>query len=157
MHFCNLLKNATSSMLKLPAAKNIFSEASVYLHYPYCAAICSYCNFNKYKVPKEGLGHSRFESAIITDLKAQLSGCIKDKLVNTTKKTVKSVYFGGGTPSLARPELISKVLRTIRDNCHVSDDLEVTLECNPTELELLKLEAFRKSGINRISLGVQVC
>nr|KAJ3422721.1 radical S-adenosyl methionine domain-containing protein 1 [Polyrhizophydium stewartii] len=130
---------------------------SVYLHYPYC---------------KSGIQHSRLEDALLTDLEASLSlhvddlvpagsddhSAAQDAIVppgEPLRRRIHSVYFGGGTPSLARPEMVARVLQRVQDLGMTPSQLEVTLEANPTSVEASKLRAFKAAGINRLSLGVQ--
>jgi putative oxygen-independent coproporphyrinogen III oxidase len=104
------------------------------------------------------LPHSRIENALLTDLTTQINNhIVNGKFQPRTKDSqieeITSVYFGGGTPSLARPELIEKILSSIK---HLTaSELEITLEANPTSVEILKLNDFKNAGINRLSLGIQ--
>ena len=116
---------------------------SLYFHWPYCASKCTYCAFNKYNIPKGGQDYPRLENALITDLKYQLSLAASNR--------IHSVYFGGGTPSLARPELIERILNLLQ----IRKGVEVTLEVNPSSSGLVKLRDFQLAGINRVSIGVQ--
>ncbi len=121
---------------------------SVYVHWPYCLKICSYCNFNKYRLPlskvddNEKLRHSFIK---------QLS-----RLLHKSQfPIVTSVYFGGGTPSLAPPNTISSILNTIRREVGLAKGAEITLEVNPTEDVIDKMAVFKEVGVNRVSIGVQ--
>ena len=116
----------------------------VYVHWPYCSQLCSYCNFNKYRQPTENESYwKKFEDCLEIELKSllELSGYPR----------VTSVYFGGGTPSLASPDTIRRTL----DCIGIDDTVEVTLEINPHPSVLDKLSLFRDAGVNRLSLGIQ--
>ncbi|KAI8898286.1 hypothetical protein BC833DRAFT_590505 [Globomyces pollinis-pini] len=123
---------------------------SIYVHYPYCTSKCTYCNFNKYTLPAN-LNYLRLEKAYLTDLTHDLSE------LDQTKQTINSIYFGGGTPSLAKPTLVENILKLlfIDLNFKPAVDLEVTLEANPTRLEAQSLKDFKAAGVNRLSLGIQ--
>ena len=97
-------------------------------------------------MPSSGIEHESIEKALVNDLEFSLKR-------NQKPFVIKSVYFGGGTPSLARPQLISTVLETIARCATMEGGVEVTLEANPTEAA--SLEAFRDAGVDRVSLGVQ--
>ncbi|KAI8923851.1 hypothetical protein BC831DRAFT_16599 [Entophlyctis helioformis] len=158
-----------------PAAVDTRASAAVYLHYPWCLAKCTYCAFNKYTPPSSGLPTDRFEQALVSDLVFSLTRPVEalqsgmhaaqlpvgqpldagSRPAALPRPLVHSVYFGGGTPSLGRPEMVSSVLDTIRLHADTAPDMEITLEANPTTLETDKLRAFKAAGINRLSLGVQ--
>ncbi|MCL4125839.1 UNVERIFIED_CONTAM: hypothetical protein GTU68_010881 [Idotea baltica] len=125
-------------------------KGSVYVHWPYCKRRCSYCNFVKY-IPRDNTAwtfpDTTLEDAMVTELEFSLK--------NSPIKTITSVFFGGGTPSLARPQLVEKVLSTIENCCLLASNAEVSLEANPTSMEAQKLSDFKHSGVNRLSLGVQ--
>ncbi|XP_043246656.1 radical S-adenosyl methionine domain-containing protein 1, mitochondrial-like [Amphibalanus amphitrite] len=116
---------------------------SVYIHWPYCEKKCTYCDFNKYVALK--VDHDRMKSCILSELKCQLKESSIEK--------VSSVFFGGGTPSLALPATVEAIVSSLRE--HLTEDAEITLEANPTSATSRSLEAFRQAGINRLSLGVQ--
>ena len=115
---------------------------SVYVHWPYCDTICSYCNFTKYRAPSV-VDHSRMRECLTRELKSQLQH----------HSRVVSVYFGGGTPSLAPPSTIEAVLEAIGDK--LIKDAEVSVEVNPSLSILPKLREFKVAGVNRLSVGVQ--
>lgn len=117
----------------------------IYLHWPYCRKVCPYCDFNVYAAKSRD-----FESlldAICLDLKAQHKF--------SQGKTVTSIYFGGGTPSLLPESTISKIIETISQLWPVSEELEITLETNPEDVSTDWLRDRRAAGINRLSLGIQ--
>lgn len=128
--------------------KPMIEKLAVYVHWPYCSTKCSYCAFNKYLIPKNGMDHSRLESSLLSDLSFDLLSVRNDRILN-------SVYFGGGTPSLARPEMISKVLNALKD-FGLNSDTEVTLEVNPNSfMNENALQRFQSAGVNRLSIGFQ--
>jgi coproporphyrinogen III oxidase-like Fe-S oxidoreductase len=103
----------------------MLKRASVYIHWPYCTKICTYCNFNKYKVPSSGQDPS-LDTAILKDLNFEFDR------ISPARYSVPSIYFGGGTPSLMNPHSIASIISLIQERCDVDPDVEVTLECNPS-------------------------
>ena len=118
----------------------------VYIHWPYCTQLCSYCNFNKYRLVKH-VDYQKLQDCLITELKHYLS--------IAKYPFVTSVYFGGGTPSLAPPSTVQAVLKCIENNVGLIDGAEVTLEFNPRLQDKHKLKLFSEVGVNRYSLGIQ--
>jgi putative oxygen-independent coproporphyrinogen III oxidase len=118
----------------------------VYIHWPYCAHICPYCDFNVYRVrrPEEPAALAR---AILADLAAQAE--------LTGPRTLVSVFFGGGTPSLMDPAWTAEIIAQARRLWTPAPDLEVSLEANPTDAEAERFEAFAAAGVGRLSLGLQ--
>jgi putative oxygen-independent coproporphyrinogen III oxidase len=121
------------------------AEVGVYVHWPYCARICPYCDFNV--VRDRGRGHAALFRAILADLTAQATHLGRRRLV--------SVFFGGGTPSLMDPDWAGEIIAAARALFEPAPDLEVTLEANPTDAEAARFEAFAAAGVGRLSLGVQ--
>ncbi|XP_041582747.1 radical S-adenosyl methionine domain-containing protein 1, mitochondrial [Vulpes lagopus] len=121
------------------------SRAALYVHWPYCEKRCSYCNFNKY-IPR-GVEEAAVRSCLVTEAQTllRLSGV----------RRVESVFFGGGTPSLASPSTIAAVLEAVDQAAHLPADSEVTLEANPTSAPSSRLAAFGAAGVNRLSIGLQ--
>ncbi|GHD39757.1 coproporphyrinogen III oxidase [Thalassobaculum fulvum] len=117
----------------------------VYVHWPFCLSKCPYCDFNSHVAA--AVDHDRWRAALVRDLEGQAA--------RIGRRRVESVFFGGGTPSLMAPETVAAVLAAVGRLFRLSNDLEVTLEANPTSVEAGKLEAFRDAGVNRVSLGVQ--
>ena len=110
--------------------------ATVYIHWPFCVAKCAYCNFNSYVAN--------------VDTRDWLSR-YKKIFASFPKSKISSVYFGGGTPSLLPPYFIKELLAEI----DIVENAEITLEINPKTVDYTKLTQFKKSGINRVSVGVQ--
>lgn len=118
---------------------------SLYIHWPYCARICPYCDFNVYKAkPETG---AALTAAIVKDLAfwRNLSG----------ERRIVSVHFGGGTPSLMTAAQIEKILESARTQWSFETDCEIALEANPSDASDDKWNAFKSAGINRLSLGIQ--
>ncbi|MEM6711682.1 MAG: radical SAM family heme chaperone HemW [Pseudomonadota bacterium] len=118
----------------------------IYVHWPFCEHKCPYCDFNSH-VRRTPVDQPRFVKAFEREIAAMAA--------RTRGRTVSSIFFGGGTPSLMEPETVSSILKAIQDHWDVVADVEVSLEANPTSVEAGRFEAFRKAGINRVSLGVQ--
>ncbi|WP_454288439.1 radical SAM family heme chaperone HemW [Rhizobium arsenicireducens] len=118
----------------------------VYVHWPFCAAKCPYCDFNSH-VRHQPVDQPRFVSAFLREMEEmrRLSG----------PKTVTSIFLGGGTPSLMDPATVSAILDGIARQWHVPDGIEITMEANPSSVEATRFRGYRSAGVNRASLGVQ--
>lgn len=117
----------------------------VYVHWPYCARICPYCDFNVYK--NRAIDIDAWRHALTRDLEhwaAQMG-----------KRNLRSLYFGGGTPSLAPAPIIEHIVETCERLWGFEEDAEITLEANPTDAEQSRFRGFAQAGVNRLSLGVQ--
>lgn len=124
------------------------TETSVYVHFPWCARKCPYCDFATEPIRKQLLPHEAYADALIRELGVRSADLRGRKLV--------SVFFGGGTPSLWAPGALGRTLTAIRDAFEeVAQDLEVTVECNPSSLDRRGAAALREAGANRLSIGVQ--
>jgi oxygen-independent coproporphyrinogen-3 oxidase len=117
----------------------------VYVHWPFCAAKCPYCDFNSHV--RAGIDQARWRGALAAELAAVAA--------ETPGQPVDSVFFGGGTPSLMAPETVAAVLDAIRAGWGLDRGAEVTLEANPTSVEAGRFRGYREAGVNRLSLGVQ--
>jgi putative oxygen-independent coproporphyrinogen III oxidase len=118
---------------------------SVYIHWPYCLSLCPYCDFNSHVA--NTINHKQWLDAYLLEL---------DHFAQNLKnKEIKSIFFGGGTPSLMEPFVTEAIINKIASLGHLSDFCEITLEANPTSFETEKFKQFKSSGINRVSLGVQ--
>ena len=118
----------------------------VYLHWPFCAAKCPYCDFNSH-VRHAGVDEARFLAAFraeIAHVAAEIPG-----------REVSSIFLGGGTPSLMRPETVAGLLDAVAAHWAVAPGAEVTLEANPSSVEAGRFLGYREAGVNRVSLGVQ--
>ncbi len=119
----------------------------VYVHWPYCARICPYCDFNVFKAAGRDQEAERLAGAIVADLEAQRA--------LTGPRDLVSVFLGGGTPSLMDPAWAAAIVDAARRLWTPAADLEVTLEANPTDAEAGRFAAFAEAGVNRLSLGLQ--
>ncbi len=118
---------------------------AVYIHWPFCKTICPYCDFNVHAAGD--IDQAAWRSALIRDL---------DHVANDTPgRTVTSLYFGGGTPSLMPPATVAALIAQAGKRWVFADDIEITLETNPTSSEAARLRDFKEAGINRLSIGLQ--
>ncbi|NXD76779.1 RSAD1 protein, partial [Halcyon senegalensis] len=113
--------------------------------WPYCRKHCSYCNFNKYVVP--AVDEAAMGACLVREARTLLR--------LSQVQSITSVFFGGGTPSLASPATIAAVLDAVASAAHLPASAEVTLEANPSSASTSRLAGFRAAGINRLSIGVQ--
>ncbi|ADK99743.1 radical SAM family heme chaperone HemW [Brevundimonas subvibrioides] len=120
---------------------------AVYVHWPYCARICPYCDFNVVRDRGWRDEQAVLVEAILTDLSAQAA------LVGA--RPLASIFFGGGTPSLMRPDDVARVVERARALFPSGEPVEITLEANPTDAEAAHFAALRDAGVDRLSLGVQ--
>ncbi len=126
-----------------------FSEPpplSLYIHLPWCEKKCPYCDFNSH-VRRRPIPETEYVCALLMDLDAALA--------SAGGRTLKSIYLGGGTPSLFGPESLRGLLAGIHARVAIEPRAEVTLEANPGSAEMGKFQAFRDAGVNRLSIGVQ--
>ncbi|XP_048411294.1 radical S-adenosyl methionine domain-containing protein 1, mitochondrial isoform X1 [Stegostoma tigrinum] len=120
-------------------------QASLYVHWPFCERRCTYCNFNKYVSPS--VDHDAMRDGLVRETETLLS-------VSQVKE-ITSIFFGGGTPSLAQPSTIASVLETVARVARVPHNVEVSIEANPTSASASRLAEFKEAGVTRLSLGVQ--
>ena len=120
---------------------------SLYVHMPWCLKKCPYCDFNSHEVQTQDLPQQRYLDALVADLDAALP------LI--WGRTVHSIFFGGGTPSLFSPAAIERLLSDIRARLRLEPDCEITLEANPGTFEKDRFRAYRQAGVTRLSVGVQ--
>ncbi len=119
----------------------------VYIHWPYCAKICPYCDFNVVRERGRTEEQAVLVEAILTDLANQAALLGPRRLV--------SIFFGGGTPSLMRPDAVAQIIAAAKAHWPSKDGVEISLEANPTDAEAERFKAFAKAGVERLSLGVQ--
>ncbi|HEY8615422.1 radical SAM family heme chaperone HemW [Phenylobacterium sp.] len=119
----------------------------VYVHWPYCARICPYCDFNVFRDRGRTDEQAALARAIVADLEAQRA--------LTGPRGLVSVFFGGGTPSLMDPSWAAEVVAAARRLWTAAPDLEVSLEANPTDAEAARFAGFAEAGVDRLSLGLQ--
>ena len=134
---------APASLLARPDSGAGFG---IYIHWPFCASKCPYCDFNSH-VRSGGIDAAKFERAYLSELRhwAALA----------PGRSVGSVFFGGGTPSLMRAATVGAILDAIGGHWRVDADAEITLEANPSSVEAGRFCGYRAAGVNRVSLGVQ--
>jgi oxygen-independent coproporphyrinogen-3 oxidase len=116
-------------------------RASVYVHFPYCLEKCPYCDFVSYKTDRKAIDHDAYADAVIRELRSR----------SFEGRTIASIFFGGGTPSLWEPKALGRVISAVG----ASTDAEITVECNPTSLDAERCAALADAGVNRLSIGVQ--
>jgi putative oxygen-independent coproporphyrinogen III oxidase len=122
------------------------SAFGVYIHWPFCLSKCPYCDFNSH-VRHAAIDEPRFVRAFAAEIAATAA--------RAPGRTVSTIFFGGGTPSLMQPATVGAILDAVGKHWTVASDVEVTLEANPTSVEATRFKGYRKAGINRVSLGVQ--
>jgi oxygen-independent coproporphyrinogen-3 oxidase len=125
---------------------NLNAPFAVYVHWPFCLSKCPYCDFNSH-VRHGGIDEARFVRAYETEIAATAE--------RMPGRTVSSIFFGGGTPSLMQPSSVQAILNCIGKHWTIAPGVEVTLEANPTSVEATRFRGFHAAGVNRVSLGVQ--
>ncbi len=119
---------------------------AVYIHWPFCLSKCPYCDFNSH-VRRGSIDEDRFVRAYAAEI-----GATAQRIPG---RTVTTVFFGGGTPSLMKPATIAAILEAVAARWTIDPNVEVTLEANPTSVEASRFAGYRTAGVNRVSLGVQ--
>src|SRR5687767_2657889 len=117
------------------------TSAGLYVHFPYCVSICSYCDFDRQATGFASI--PRYVASVVAELRMQ------------PRRPIHSIFFGGGTPSLMTGEQVRSILTTASDQFDLLPGAEVTLEANPGECTVERLTTFRAAGVNRLSIGVQ--
>ena len=130
-------------MLAYPDWKN--SGFGIYLHWPYCESKCPYCDFNSYV--EKNVNWYEWELSFLSQLGFYYQ--------ETGDRRVNSIFFGGGTPSLMNPKLVSNIINHISNLWGFEDTVEITLEANPSSVESRRFTEFKAAGVNRVSIGVQ--
>ena len=123
------------------------ADLGVYIHWPYCARICPYCDFNVVRDRGRTQEQADLAAAILADLEAQRA--------LTGPRRLVSIFFGGGTPSLMDPQAVASMIAAARRLWDAAPDLEISLEANPTDAEAGRFAALADAGVGRLSLGVQ--
>ncbi|HEY4254359.1 MAG TPA: radical SAM family heme chaperone HemW [Roseomonas sp.] len=118
---------------------------ALYIHWPFCAAKCPYCDFNSHV--RDRVDAARFGAALRRELAREAA--------RVGRRPLASIFFGGGTPSLMEPATVAALIADARALFDAAPDIEITLEANPTSIEAAKLRDFAAAGVNRASLGVQ--
>ena len=120
---------------------------SLYIHIPWCQSKCPYCDFNSHAAsswPEE-----QYTRALISELE------YRARTPLFSGQRIKTIFFGGGTPSLFQPKSIGEIIEAVNRVCGTEDDAEITLEANPGTVDFAKLAGMRAAGVNRISFGAQ--
>jgi oxygen-independent coproporphyrinogen-3 oxidase len=118
----------------------------IYVHWPFCAAKCPYCDFNSH-VRHQAVDQDRYVAAFEREL-AHFAAW-------TPGRSVQSIFFGGGTPSLMQPRTVERILEAIARHWSLDQDVEISLEANPSSVEAERFRGYRAAGVNRVSMGVQ--
>jgi putative oxygen-independent coproporphyrinogen III oxidase len=121
------------------------ADLALYVHWPFCLAKCPYCDFNSHV--RERIDQTRFAAALRRELATEAA--------RLGRRRLTSVFFGGGTPSLMDPSTVAALLDDTAKWFDAADDLEITLEANPTSVEAGRLADYRAAGVNRVSIGIQ--
>jgi oxygen-independent coproporphyrinogen-3 oxidase len=119
------------------------APVGIYVHVPFCAAICNYCNFNRGL--HDAALRERYVDALVTDIRRSADPSV----------AADTIFFGGGTPSLLAPFELSRIIQACRDSFALASDAEITVEANPESSSPPTLDGFRAAGANRLSFGVQ--
>jgi oxygen-independent coproporphyrinogen-3 oxidase len=131
----------------MTVATRAHRRASVYVHFPWCLAKCPYCDFTSYAAARESIDSGGYADAVLRE--------IEQRAATLGPRTIASVFFGGGTPSLWDPAELGRTLAGIKSAFTCDADLEVTVECNPTSLDRARADALAAVGVNRLSIGTQ--
>jgi oxygen-independent coproporphyrinogen-3 oxidase len=125
----------------------------IYVHIPFCVRKCKYCDFVSF--PMGGAGDASTVSPYVDAIIKEING-YRDKFrCADTEYEVKTVYIGGGTPSVIAPFYIAGILECVRETFTIDENAEITIEVNPGTVDPDKLKTYREAGINRISIGLQ--
>ena len=125
---------------------NTDATFGVYVHWPFCLSKCPYCDFNSH-VRHAAIDEKRYVRAFTAEIAATAA--------RAPGRTVSTIFFGGGTPSLMQPATVGAILDAIGEHWSIAPDAEISLEANPTSVEATRFQGYRAAGINRVSLGVQ--
>ncbi len=133
-------------MDKTPLRPQSTNNHSIYIHFPFCAQRCTYCDFNTF---------AHHENLIPAYVEALCTEIVKVSNLTNILPPIHTIFFGGGTPTLLAPQQLEKILNTIQIQFPLRHDLEITMEGNPGTVTFDSLKAYRSSGVNRFSFGVQ--
>jgi coproporphyrinogen III oxidase-like Fe-S oxidoreductase len=143
-----MLTTAEVSRNSTAAGRPQHRRLAVYVHYPWCLQKCPYCDFASYATEREAAPQTSYADQIVAELALRSAALEGARL--------SSVFFGGGTPSLWDPAELGRALRAIRGAfVEADEDLEITVECNPTSLDEERARRLLDQGVNRVSIGVQ--
>ena len=133
------------AVVRLPGGLAVPPPLALYIHLPWCVRKCPYCDFNSHAAQQ--IPEAAYIDALLVDLERALP--------EIWGRSVHSVFFGGGTPSLFSPEGIDRILAAVRALTPLAPGAEITLEANPGTVEAAKFKGFREAGVTRLSLGIQ--
>jgi len=134
----------------------------LYVHVPFCSAICNYCNFNRGLFDADV--KARYVNAVVAEIRNQSAlrtpqspnhSALRNPQSAMSSSSADTIYFGGGTPSLLEPADVVRIVRACEEAFDIARDREVTLEANPESIDVPRLAAYRDAGVNRLSIGVQ--
>src|ERR1051325_3180193 len=146
-HMATAIAPLEASFSPLPSVPTD-QKAGVYVHFPWCLQKCGYCDFLSVATPREAIEHAKYADAVVSELERRTA--------DLGRRTLGSVFFGGGTPSLWEPRELGRVLQAVRHGfAGGTADVEVTVECNPSSLDERRAAALLDQGVNRLSIGVQ--
>ncbi len=122
---------------------------SVYIHFPWCLQKCPYCDFVSYAKPRSDIDHKGYADAVLAELTSRANA------FSGRERPLRTVFFGGGTPSLWEAPELGRVIEALRTTFGFEHDIEITAECNPSSLDTERALALGHAGVNRLSIGVQ--
>ena len=126
---------------------------SLYVHWPFCLAKCPYCDFNSHLAG--AIDTALWQKSLVTELVLRARQAAQVLSIDHRSIELKSLFFGGGTPSLMPPQIAADIIDCAAGLFKIAEDIEITAEMNPTSIETEKLSAFSDAGINRVSVGIQ--
>jgi putative oxygen-independent coproporphyrinogen III oxidase len=121
------------------------SPLALYIHWPFCVSKCPYCDFNSHV--REGVDQAEWRAALLADMAYEAA--------LTAGRPLSSIFFGGGTPSLMPPSTVAALINAAQNHWSFADDIEITLEANPSSVEAARFADLSAAGVNRVSLGLQ--
>ncbi|NRD90838.1 coproporphyrinogen III oxidase [Sphingopyxis sp. BSNA05] len=130
---------------KLKVNKSATGPLALYVHWPFCVSKCPYCDFNSHV--REQVDVSAWQAALLADMAHEAA--------LTPERKLSSIFFGGGTPSLMPPALVETLIETAERHWGFADNIEITLEANPSSVEAANFHDLAWAGVNRVSLGLQ--
>ncbi len=132
-------------MLLFLLGGQIMKDISIYIHIPFCESKCHYCDFLSFENKLNNL--NIYVNSLCKEIQTYKN--------NLTNSNVKTIFFGGGTPSILTSQQFEKIFKNLKDIVDIGKDVEFTVECNPNSITAEKLKLFRKYGVNRLSIGLQ--
>ena len=146
--------NPTTQRLTVPSegpgAAPVPGGFGLYIHWPFCKSKCPYCDFNSHV--RAAIDETRWRDGLLRELDhyaAEIAGA------SGPPRRLDSIFFGGGTPSLMAPETVARLIERARQHWSFAPDIEITLEANPTSVEVARFRALAQAGVNRVSIGIQ--